>query len=194
MSTAPLHRLRAIRCPRFHPALALVALLAAGCGDQDEAETPPQAKQPGLVPVQVDTAAAAPLTPAGGDSQGPGTSSPQKVQPPVEVDNAALRAKVPEARTDPGTAERIPMHRPRIRSAEGDYSLQLGSFRSAENARRQADRLRELGYEPELEVASLGGQTYHRVVLRGFPERAEAERLGEHIRSQLGITYLIRQK
>ncbi len=76
----------------------------------------------------------------------------------------------------------------------GTYSLQLGSFRSAENARAEAERIAALGHAPVVEVASLGGQTYHRVVLRGLADRNEAERLGENIRSQLGITYLIRQK
>jgi DedD protein len=79
-------------------------------------------------------------------------------------------------------------------AADGPFSLQLGSFSSADNADRQANRIRDMGYNPGVEVATLGGQTYHRVVLRGLADRDEAERLGEHIRSQLEITYLIRQK
>ncbi|MCB1184524.1 SPOR domain-containing protein, partial [bacterium] len=50
-----------------------------------------------------------------------------------------------------------------------------------------------LGYAPVMEVATLGGQTYHRVVLPGLADRAAAERLGERLRAELGITYLIRR-
>jgi hypothetical protein len=75
----------------------------------------------------------------------------------------------------------------------GAYLLQLGSFSNLENARKQADRLRDNGYDPVLETSTLGGQTYHRVVLRGLPDKSAASALGERIHAELGITYLVRQ-
>ena len=78
--------------------------------------------------------------------------------------------------------------------AEGDYSVQVGSFRSQDNALALVVRVTEMGYRPEVEVASLGGQTYHRVIVNGLHSQQEAERCGEHIRSQEGITYLIRRR
>lgn len=79
-------------------------------------------------------------------------------------------------------------------TATGQYTVQIGSFRSADNAHALIERVTEMGYRPEVEVASLGGQTYHRVVIKGLVSRQEAERCGEHIRSQEGITYLIRRR
>ena len=55
------------------------------------------------------------------------------------------------------------------------------------------DRISALGYEPVIEDSDLGGQTYHRVMLRGVGDMAEASRLGEHIHSELGIAYLVRR-
>ncbi|MFT5315619.1 MAG: cell division septation protein DedD [Candidatus Krumholzibacteriia bacterium] len=77
-------------------------------------------------------------------------------------------------------------------AAEGEFSVQIGSFRSADNAKALVERVNDLGYSPEVEVASLGGQTYHRVIVKGLVSRQAAERCGEKIRSSEGITYLIR--
>ena len=75
----------------------------------------------------------------------------------------------------------------------GAFNLQLGSFTNLDNARRQADRIRALGYEPVVEASELGGQTYHRVMLKRVGDMAAASRLGEHIHSELGIAYLVRR-
>jgi len=79
-------------------------------------------------------------------------------------------------------------------AVDGEFSVQIGSFRSADNAHALVAKVTELGYRPEVEVASLGGQTYHRVVVFGLFSRQEAEQCGEHIRSAEGITYLIRHR
>ncbi|MBE0566782.1 MAG: SPOR domain-containing protein, partial [Krumholzibacteria bacterium] len=91
-------------------------------------------------------------------------------------------------REPPRTADQA-----RLAVPGGTYSLQLGSFRSLDNARSLGARVEALGYAPVLESAVVGGQTYHRVLLRGLADRTEASRTGERLRSELGVTYLIRQ-
>jgi cell division septation protein DedD len=194
MSTGQLHRPAVFSLSSLILVVAAALVLIAGCGGQEESEPPAQSSLPGMVPARGDSNATGTLRAAAGDSQGPGTSLTTGVQDSIAAEKAALRPTAPESQTGATAAARSPFHRPQVRSGEGSFGLQLGSFRSVENAQAQAERLRKLGYKPVLEVASLGGQTYHRVVLRGLPDRAEAERLGEHIRSQTGITYLIRQK
>ncbi len=179
--------------------VVIAAGLLAGCGGKDEPEPAAQAKQPvGMVPVEkgleagqtaADTAAT-----AGSDARETGTSATGGVlQAPATVE-AALKSTATKAEVSDDSAARNPLSRPQLSNGTGAYSLQLGSFRSEENAWAQVLRIQELGYKPTVEVASLAGQTYHRVVLRGLADRNEAERLGEHVRSELGITYLIRQK
>jgi len=176
---------------------AICALvLAVGCGGKDEPEPAPQPDSEAMVPVAagstlagsavIDTVAAAVTA----TTEPVGTSTSESVSPVVSTKETATRSRAesaPEAVSDPSS-------RTHVDHPAGDYSLQLGSFRSADNARARAERINTLGYTPAVEVATLGGQTYHRVVLRGLGDRDAAERIGEKIRSQLGITYLIRQK
>jgi len=156
-------------------------VLLGGCGGKDEpAPTPAQDTQ-AMVPavpdsVVADTTGAVAVV----GEEVAGTSAEESVHPAVT-----------RPREEPVSN---PFNRAQVSAGNGNFSLQLGSFRSAENAQAQVARIAALGWQPEVEVATLGGQTYHRVVLDGLADRAEAERLGENIHSQLGITYLIRQK
>jgi cell division septation protein DedD len=75
----------------------------------------------------------------------------------------------------------------------GAYALQLGSYRSTRNADAQVQRLEDLGHAAVIETAVVDGLTWHRVMLHGMPDRAEAERVGESIRVRLGSDYLIRR-
>jgi cell division septation protein DedD len=104
----------------------------------------------------------------------------------TEIKAAPAEAQAPQepAATRPATT---------VSSGNGSYSLQLGSFTNVDNARKQADRVRALGYAPVIEESNLGGQVYHRVMLRGVGDMAEASRLGEYIHSELGIAYLVRR-
>jgi len=192
--TGQLNRIAVIR--RTVGLLVAVGALAlvASCGGKDESEPTAQANQRSLLAGARDTAVVDSLV--GRSDSGPpsGTSVAPRVSSSVAKDKPTLRA----AATSEGGGARLevnnPVHRPQVPSGAGAFSLQLGSFRSANNARVQAERINEMGYFPVIEVASLAGQTYHRVMLHGLPDRNESERLGELIRSQLGITYLIRRK
>ncbi len=158
---------------------AVAALgLIAGCGGKDEAEPVVQESRQAMTPAAEDTAVADTLS----------------VAPAPVTEQDTLKAVAPSSVGSAEASAGSPVHRPQPSAGKGGYSLQLGSFRSVDNARAQVERIQGLGLKPTVEVATLGGQTYHRVVLHGPADRSEAERLGEHIRSQLGITYLIRQE
>ena len=103
---------------------------------------------------------------------------------------AELKAPATEVKEVRKTESRPPTP---VQSSDGAYSLQLGSFTNLENARNQADRISALGYAPAIEESDLGGQIYHRIMLRGVGDMAEASRLGELIHSKLGIAYLVRR-
>lgn len=175
--------------------MALVAMTGCGKGNPDEqdAQAEPGALVPGGTPDTsvVDTTAgivsesayvAGTLT----ESEGVREIADSMDQAPPVPEVKEVRKEKAATRTEsrPATA---------ASSGEGAYSLQLGSFTSLANARKQADRLSELGYSPVIEESNLGGQTYHRVMLRGVGDMAAASQLGEHIHSKLGIAYLVRR-
>ncbi|MDX2474800.1 MAG: SPOR domain-containing protein [Candidatus Krumholzibacteria bacterium] len=178
--------------------LILTMSLLAGCGGKDEAEAPAEETSQAMVPAttdQPDSTAGAGLATYPETATGPeGTSSAGGVQNADGSAGATLQASKSAAASRTAAEVKKSTQAPQVVESAGTFSLQLGSFRSAENARAEAERIAALGHSVVVEVASLGGQTYHRVVLRGLADRNEAERLGENIRSQLGITYLIRQK
>jgi cell division septation protein DedD len=189
--------------PTRRPRVFLVLVLAclSGCGGQDQEDAATQQKPRALVPggapdsALVDTVIstetesvyqAGTLPTAEGVNEA--VESPEVETPEVvtEIKAAPAEKKAPEepSASRPATT---------VSSGSGAYSLQLGSFTSVDNARKQADRLRALGYAPVIEESNLGGQVYHRVMLRGVGDMAEASRLGEFIHSELGIAYLVRR-
>lgn len=173
-------------------AVAVVATVffGSGCGgkgeDQEEARPAQKALVPGGTPdstglAPADTALTESVYEAGTlRASGGVTDRPQD----------ELKAPATETETPPATKK---LARPATATSKtGSYSLQLGSFTNPDNARKQADRIRTLGYDPAVVQYDLGGQTYHRVMLRRVGDMAAASKLGEHIHSQLGIAYLVR--
>lgn len=168
---------------------ALLAISAAsvGCGgggdEEAEAEPPKSALVPGALDdtlrTTADTSSWYQL--GGTESSDSGLSSSAREGGAPE---SSAQAVATDSRPNPSSVAKKP---------EGDYILQLGSFRDQDNARRQADRLVALGYQPFIEDSNLGGQIYHRVVLLGLPDQSAASALGERIHAELGITYLVRK-
>lgn len=175
--------------------MVLAALSGCGKGNQDEQDAQPEPGTlvPGGTPdtSAVDTTAgivsesayvAGTLTDfegvreiAGSTDQAPPVAEMKEVRKEKAVTKTEVRPATPATSND------------------GAYGLQLGSFTSLANARKQADRISELGYSPVIEESNLGGETYHRVMLRGVGDMAAASQLGEHIHSKLGIAYLVRR-
>ncbi len=172
--------------PRTGPALVLAAglmLAVCGCGGDKQPEA---GRQPSaLVPGGLQPADSTGYADAAADSLGLDevvSDNPQAVLTPPPAARPTARAAAPR------TADAA-----RQSAAGGSFALQLGSFRNLDNARALSARVEALGYAPVLESAVVGGQTYHRVVVTGLPDRAAASRTGEQLRAELGITYLIRQ-
>ena len=171
--------------------LAGFILLVAGCGggeDEQQAQPPQESRQ--MVPASLDT------TPP---------SPPAAVQDEVVAqDDAAAPDKEGDAADQvmgetppppPPAREARPVEvktaaRPAA-PAGGAYSLQLGSFQDEANARARVARIQELGFEAGVEEALVKGQLYHRVFVRGLASRDQAEKLGEDLRAELGIDYLV---
>ncbi|MCK9994876.1 MAG: SPOR domain-containing protein [Candidatus Krumholzibacteria bacterium] len=182
-------------------AAAPVVLSGCGGGDQEEAATQqkPRALVPGAEPdsVAVDTSAvsntedtyeAGTLSDAGGVSEDPVSEANVPSDTGDEIKAVPVQKEVRSARISTETPKAK-----RGSDVGGAYSLQLGSFTNLDNARKQADRISTLGYAPVIEKSDLGGQIYHRVMLLGVGDMAEASRLGEHIHSELDIAYLVRR-
>lgn len=173
----------------------LVAVLASGlwgCGGQEEA--PPAAhtsQTQALVPdsvVQgeeaepVEVPAEAPMDVVEPQTKAP--AEPKNAEPVAPVEAVVVEV--------PAQAESIPATP--IALGDGIFSLQLGSYTVASFAEEKAAQLRDLGYPGTVEEAEVGGQSYHRVFIRGLADRQSAEKLGEDLHTQLGLSYLIRRK
>lgn len=68
-------------------------------------------------------------------------------------------------------------------SAGGQYSVVASSFRDEANARRAASELEGRGYSPRIVQVVRDGQTFHRVVVASFADRAEAEKMRDRLKS-----------
>lgn len=183
-------------------AVGLVAvILLAGCGKKDQenakARPIPRALLPESAQNQALADSGSTLASDTPEQEGtlPGVEgvrgnpvSAEKVDPGA---GAELKAAPQEIQTAPAPAGSRPATS--VSSVGSGYSLQLGSFTNLDNARRQVDRVSALGYKPVIEQSDLGGQTYHRVMLKNVGDMAEASRLGEYIHSELGIAYLVRR-
>jgi cell division septation protein DedD len=193
-------RARLSLIPVLAMGMVLVALLG-GCGkkDQENADSRPI---PGALLPESE------LNEAVGDSGSTlAVDSPPEagtlpgaegVRGDPAVGKQALPASRAELKAAPKEIEVAPApagSRPAASVSSGDsgFSLQLGSFTNLDNARKQVDRISALGYQPVIEASDLGGQTYHRVMLRDVGDMVEASRLGEYIHSELGIAYLVRR-
>jgi cell division septation protein DedD len=88
--------------------------------------------------------------------------------PPVAT-NAAASLLTPNENQASG---RIP---------DDEWSLQVASFGAAENASRLAKRLREMGYNPNLDTVYRGGSPLHRVRVGPFSNQQAATAAGARI-------------
>jgi len=72
------------------------------------------------------------------------------------------------------------------------YSIQVGSFRLAEQAERLRNRLAHEGYTAWVQPSQVSGQgTWHRVRVGHFTERSAANEVAERLTLQEQLTVLI---
>ena len=94
----------------------------------------------------------------------------------VEVPPATLPRPAPVAAA--------PIAKP-VPPASDGWSLQVGAFRSRENADRQVKMLMSKGYAASVAPAAVGG--LYRVRVGPFAQRAEADRIAARLRSEEGM-------
>lgn len=183
--------------------MGLAVLLLAGCGGGEEDDFAEQPRPRHLVPGQVADSVStdASDTPGEESSYEAGTlrgaegvtHSAQNQDVPSSGQDAEIKAKTDQSKAASETKSSRPAVSASAAGGSDTYSLQLGSFTNLGNARQQADRIKALGYAPVIEKTVLAGETYHRVMLPKVGDMAEASRLGELIRSELDIAYLVRR-
>lgn len=106
----------------------------------------------------------------------PSGSDSVPVSAPKPVKTAALAPSVPVAPPPSGTG----------------FTVQVGSFRKAEDADRLQQRLSQKGYAARVRRISLPGKgLWHRVRVGSFGDRSEANQLAQRLRSQEKMTVLV---
>jgi cell division septation protein DedD len=175
------------------------ALSVGGCGGDDESDPAERAEY--LVPAGVaetDSIGSG----AGEDSSGL-VSTGLQATPAVSTDppSAAIGSTesdpAQEVASPPDPTPPAPPAKPTSQvtavSGRGPYCLQVGSFRREDNANQLAERLAGRGVRADIVTAGVGDELYHRVWITNLASRDEATRLGERLRRELGLSYLVRQ-
>jgi len=78
-------------------------------------------------------------------------------------------------------------------TAQGEWVVTAGSFTEEDNARRQAQKLEQRGYSPFITEIRNQGITYHRVNVRTFSSRDDAEELAQKMREDGFVAGLVRR-
>jgi len=112
----------------------------------------------------------------------PGQEGEQVAEGPQ--DGAELHTSDPEASGDGSEQPSI---------AEGEWVVTAGSFTEESNARRQAEKLEQRGYSPFITQIKNEGVTYHRVNVRTFSKRDDAEELAQKVREDGFVAGIVRQ-
>lgn len=178
--------------PLMSALLVFALVLIVGCGGGGDKEQVEAERPHSLVPAALDSLTASAEARADSLNALTGGALPEQVGDPMAEHPSAAVKVVPSQETlKPVTsAPARTVTRPKA-PAGGSYSLQLGSFRQAGNAASLADQVKALGHTAVVESAEVGGILYHRVFVRGLPDRTRAENLGEELRAGLGISYLV---
>jgi DedD protein len=162
--------------------------------DQLQGEkTPPAGPQPPSTPASTAAAAtgasaaaaAAAKTPPPTTATRPPAETPAAPAPepaaPRTSDRGTAASRTPPATTS--TADKTP-----ARSAASGWVVQVGAFRSRQNADRQVSRLRAKGYTAF--VAAGAGSLFH-VRVGPFSERAAADRTATRLQREEGLKPLV---
>jgi len=82
-------------------------------------------------------------------------------------------------------------HPDKARAARGNYILQAGSFRSAEQADQLRARLALQGIEARIQTVKIkGGETWHRVRVGPLPDIASVNRVRKRLRA-IGVPSIV---
>ncbi len=151
-------------------ALALVALLTAGCGGDDAEETLPPTTRP------------APRTPAADTTMGD-TTAPADTLGAAGAARRGADAQRPGSATAPTRAPGTSGQASAAPTADGQrlYTIQVAAFTEQATAREWSDRLRRQGLPVWVSMAEPGGRTFYRVRTGATSTVSDARRLGTMI-------------
>jgi len=123
-----------------------------------------------------------------GDSGDSGDSEPADL--PM-ADGGSVQDEPGDATATSDQSDQSADQQPDTRVLEGAYLVQLGSFGSADNARRLRDRAREAGMEAYIESFERDGETLTRVFAGPFVDRAAAEDAKAELDESFGLDSLV---
>lgn len=66
----------------------------------------------------------------------------------------------------------------------GRYTVVASSYRDAANARREAEKLGNRGYNARIVDVDVDGKTYHRVVVGAYSDRSEANKMRDKLNGE----------
>ena len=138
-----------------------------------------QSAQPGPS-AQPAVAAAEPAKDASAAPREPVGPTQRAAEPQAETTLAA--ATVPAERPPPAAAAKSPP-KPEQAKAEGDWTVQLGSFGDEANAKRLAQRAGTFGYKAEVSSVRNSGKTLYRVRVGPQATRAAADAAASALRA-----------
>ena len=142
--------------------------LRLGDASEQSAQSTPSA-QPAPATTPPPPPAVATAQPAKDEAAAPSQPAPQP-----ETTLAAATTPAPAARPPPAPAASA-APKPAQPKAQGDWTVQLGSFEDEANAKRLAQRAGTFGYKAEVSSVRSGGKTLYRVRVGPQATRAAAD-------------------
>jgi len=142
--------------------------LRLGDASEQSAQSTPSA-QPAPATTPPPPPAVATAEPAKDEAAAPSQPAPQP-----ETTLAAATTPAPAARPPPAPAASA-APKPAQPKAQGDWTVQLGSFEDEANAKRLAQRAGTFGYKAEVSSVRSGGKTLYRVRVGPQATRAAAD-------------------
>jgi cell division septation protein DedD len=132
-----------------------------------------------------------------GLAEGPGETTAADLQPPAPV--AAMPPEVGKPDSTPpvtpaleAASQPTSTGAPPTSSASEYYSVQVGSFRLAEQAQRLQQQLVEKGYAARMLLTLVPGKgAWYRVRVGKFGVREEADQTAQHLRSRESMDVLV---
>ena len=115
----------------------------------------------------------------------------QTLQNGVNADTADTQLPAVEPQS---TEVEQPRPKPTVTmTEEGNYTVQVSSWRSSANARRDAERYKAQGFDAYVQTADIPskGGTWHRVRVGRFATKEEAEQLTQELQGMLEAGYWI---
>jgi cell division protein FtsN len=120
----------------------------------------------------------------------PTDAEKSEIEQAYPQDAAALQAGGDQSKADDSTgSDEKPVDGANATDAakggsDGGYSVVASSYRDEANARREAASLEGRGYKARIVAVTRDGQTFHRVVVGNFDNRADAEKMRDRLKDE----------